>query len=318
MNDIIDVINTNKTFLITAHKNPDGDAIGSSIGLYLALKKINKVVDVVIKDAPKTFSYLEGFDEIKSETNKKYDVLIILDTADEMKVNYIEAFNIVSETVLIDHHISSSRYANYNYVETLSSCSMVILKLIHNLNISLDKSIAEAIYTGLITDTGCYRNKNVDRNTFDVSSELSKFIDVSKVIKLSVGTISCKAFELKKICIENLEFYMSGKIGYSYISEDDIVKIGASYDEASSLVNIAREIEGVEVSIFVRFFKNETRVSFRSNNVDVNKIAQTFGGGGHIYASGLSVDPSLNREKIKNDILIEVEKSINEWNNNCK
>lgn len=318
MNDIIDVINTNKTFLITAHKNPDGDAIGSSIGLYLALKKINKVVDVVIKDAPRTFSYLEGFDEIKSETNKKYDVLIILDTADEMKVNYIEAFKLVNETILIDHHISSSRYANYDYVETLSSCSMVVLKLIHNLNISLDKSIAEALYTGLITDTGCYRNKNVDKNTFDVSSELSKFIDVSKVIKLSVGTISSKAFELKKIYIENLEFYMSGKIGYSYISEDDIVKIGASYDEASSLVNIAREIEGVEVSIFVRFFKNETRVSFRSNNVDVNKIAQTFGGGGHIYASGLSIDPNLDRKKIKNDILIEVEKSINEWNNNCK
>ena len=318
MNDIIDVINTNKTFLITAHKNPDGDAIGSSIGLYLALKKINKVVDVVIKDAPRTFSYLEGFDEIKNETNKKYDVLIILDTADEVKVNYKEAFKMVNETILIDHHISSLRYAKYNYVETLSSCSMVVLKLIHNLNISLDKSIAEALYTGLITDTGCYRNKNVDKNTFDVSSELSKFTDVSKVIKLSVGTISSKAFELKKIYIENLEFYMSGKIGYSYISEDDIVKIGASYDEASSLVNIAREIEGVEVSIFVRFFKNETRVSFRSNNVDVNKIAQTFGGGGHIYASGLSVDPSLNRKKIKSDILIEVEKSINEWNNNCK
>lgn len=318
MNDIIDVINKNKTFLITAHKNPDGDAIGSSIGLYLALKKINKVVDVVIKDAPKTFSYLEGFNEIKSETNKKYDVLIALDTADEVKVNYKEAFKMVNETILIDHHISSLRYANYNYVETLSSCSMVVLKLIHNLNISLDKSIAEAIYTGLITDTGCYRNKNVDKNTFDVSSELSKFIDVSKVIKLSVGTISSKAFELKKIYIENLEFYMSGKIGYSYISEDDIVKIGASYDEASSLVNIAREIEGVEVSIFVRFFKNETRVSFRSNNVDVNKIAQTFGGGGHIYASGLSIDPNLDRKKIKNDILIEVEKSINEWNNNCK
>ena len=318
MNDIISVINNNDNFVITAHHHPDGDAIGSSIALYLALKKIGKNVDVVIDNVPKTFKYLIGCNDIKSDSNKTYDVGFILDNATIDRINKPNIVENMKMKVVIDHHISNTLYGDVNYIETLSSCSMIIYKLINELNITIDEDIASAIYTGILTDTGCYKNKNVNSDTFIISSELSKIIDVTKIIKLATGTISKSEFMLRKIGINNLEFYMNNRIALITIRENDLKECNASKEECSSLVNIAREIDSVEVSILIRYFNDEIRVSLRSNNIDVNKVAEQFGCGGHKYAAGIAINPNENYEIIKNKILKCLESAINEWDNSCK
>lgn len=318
MNDIISVINNNDNFVITAHHHPDGDAIGSSIALYLALKKIGKNVDIVIDNVPKTFKYLIGYNDIKSDSDKTYDVGFILDNATIDRINKPNILENMKMKVVIDHHISNTLYGDVNYIETLSSCSMIIYKLINELNITIDEDIASAIYTGILTDTGCYKNKNVNSDTFIISSELSKIIDVTKIIKLATGTISKSEFMLRKIGINNLEFYMNNRIALITISENDLKECNASKEECSSLVNIAREIDSVEVSVLIRYFNDEIRVSLRSNNIDVNKVAEQFGCGGHKYAAGIAINPNENHETVKNKIIKCLESAINEWDNSCK
>ncbi len=318
MNDIIDVIRSKDNFVITAHYHPDGDAIGSTLGLYLALKKIGKNVDVVIDEVPSIFNYLVGFDKIKNDSDKEYDVGFILDNAEIGRINKVSLVDKMKMKVVIDHHISNTLYGDINYVETLSSCSMIIYKLINELGIEIDNDIASAIYTGIITDTGCYRNKNVYSDTFMVSSELSNIIDVSSVIKNAIGTINMSEFKLRHIGIDNLEFYMNDRIAVTYVTLDDVIKCNATKDECSSLVNIAREIKNVEVSVLIRYFDDEIRVSLRSNNIDVNKVAEKFGCGGHKYAAGISFKNAVNSDDVKSKIIKELESAINEWDNSCK
>lgn len=318
MNDIIDIINNKDNFVITAHHHPDGDAIGSCLGLYKVLKKIGKRVDVVIDEVPNTFKYLDGYNDIKCDSDKVYDVGFILDNALIDRINKPSLVNNMNMKVVIDHHISNTLYGDINYVLPLSSCSMIIYKLINELGIEIDNSIASAIYTGIITDTGCYRNKNVYSDTFVVSSELAKVIDVSYVIKNAVGTINKSEFLLRRIGMDNLEFYMNDRIAITYITMDDVIKCNGTKDECSSLVNIAREISGVEVSVLIRYFEDEVRVSLRSNNIDVNEVAMKFGCGGHKFAAGISFKGNVNKEEVKINIIKELESAINEWDNSCK
>ncbi len=318
MNNIVNFILENDNFVITCHVHPDGDAIGSSIALYLALKKIGKKVDMVIEDVPKTFKYLVGYDDIKLNSDNKYDVGLILDNADISRINKSNIISNINTMVVIDHHISNTNYGDINYVLGLSSCSMVIYELIKNLNIIIDKDIANAIYTGLITDTGCYKNKNVNSETFVASSELCKIVDVPYIIKNAVGTISRSEFMLRKIGMDRLELFYNNQIGVIKIYQDDIVRCNANYDECASLVNIPREIEGVEVSVLIRYFDNETRVSLRSNYIDVNEIAKTFGCGGHKNAAGIGLKADIDKKEFESKLLSVIENSINEWNNSCK
>lgn len=318
MNEIIQIINEKDNFVITSHHHPDGDAIGSSLALYLALKSLGKKVDIIIDDVPKKFKYLSGYYDIKNDADREYDVGFVLDNSIIDRINIPCLVNKMKFMVVIDHHASNSLYGDINYVLPLSSCSMVIYKLLKQLNIKIDKDIASAIYTGIITDTGCYRNKNVDYDTFVISSELSKIVDVTEIIKNSIGTISKSEFLLRKVGIDNLEFYMNNKIAITSISYDEVIKCNGTKDECSGLVNIPREIDGVEVAVLIRYFPDEIRVSLRSNNIDVNEVAKKFGCGGHKFAAGISFDPLNEHDKIKKDIIIELESAINEWNNNCK
>lgn len=321
MNNILKILSEENNFVILTHINPDGDAIGSSLAMYHALKKINKDVDIVINEAPKAFSYLNGYNDIKSDSNKKYNIGIILDCATLEKVNANQnLLNNIDKLVVIDHHISNAKYGDVNYVEEFPACAQIVYNIVKELGIEIDKNIGEAIYNGILTDTGGLAYSSVKSDTFLVAYELSKIINTSYVNKNALRTVTKSQFELKKICIEHLEFYKDSKIAYSYITEDDLNRVNGEQYDANILVNIGTEIEGVLVSIFVRFLDDVIRVSLRSNdtNIDVNKIANKFNGGGHVCAAGFRVDKDTDKDKLKKDIINEVEKVINEWNNSSK
>ena len=317
MNNIIDKIQSSNNIVLLCHNNPDGDAIGSTLSMYYILTKLGKEVDIVINKPPKRFNFLEGFQDIKEESNKDYDTAIILDTATIDRVN--DPSNILSRVkrkYVIDHHISNTMYGDENLVEERPSCCQVVYDIVKKLNIKITKELGEALVTGLLTDTGGFSHQDVLPSTFAMAEELSKIVNISSLYDKVLRTITRNQFNIKQIYLNNLEFYQNDKIAISYITEEDMINTGVDQNDCGILVNIPLEIDVVEVSIFLRKYKEETRISLRSKNINVNEITKLFGGGGHIYAAGVTVDMPYN--EIRTQIVEEVGKRVNEWSFSSK
>lgn len=312
MNNIIEELRQNNNIVLLCHINPDGDAIGSTIGLYVALKKMGKNVDMVIRNIPQKFSFLPCLNEIKTESAKEYDLAVILDTAEKKRVNCDFILDNVKKMVVIDHHINNGRYGTINYVCESSSCAEIIYNLIKEMGIVIDSDIATAICTGLLTDTGGFAYSSVTSDTFIVASELRKIIDISSIYKKVLQTITKSQLELKKIYFNNLKFYENGNIAMSYVTEDDVKSAHAALDDCDILINIAREIENVKISIFIREGKEINRVSIRTvDDIDANRMAKSLGGGGHVNAAGALSDMNMNA--IKKILVKEARNGLNEW-----
>ena len=317
MNNIIVEIKKSNNIVLLCHKNPDGDAIGSVIAMYHILKKMNKEVDMVIETAPSRFNFIDGFQDITESSNKKYDLGIILDTASKEQLN--NPNNIIEnidKTLVIDHHISNTKYGDINYVENYPACCEVVYNLIKEMNIEIDETVAVPLCTGLLTDTGGLSHPNVRTSTYQMSADLSKIIDIPSIYKKVLSTITKNQFELKKLGITNLEFYKENQIAFTHITEEDLEKLDLKHEDADILANVGREIEGVEASIFIRRYFDGNRVSIRSSNINVSEVAVLFGGGGHKNASGIFT--TMEYDKLKEELIKEVGKKIDEWNISSK
>ena len=312
MNNIIDKVLESNNIVLLCHKNPDGDAIGSSLALYEALKKLGKEVEVIIEDPPIKFNFLSSYKDIKTSTNKDYNLAIILDSANIERVYGPDnILSRVKETIVIDHHISNTHYGTINLVEEYPACCQIIYNLIKNLNIDLDESIASSLLSGLITDTGGFSHQDVKSTTFEVVSELTTITNIAPIYKKVLKSITPNQFQIKKIALANLELYHNNQVAVSYITEEDLQKTNTTQSDCSIIVGIPLEINTIEVSIFIRILKDNLRVSLRSVNIDVNKIAQKFGGGGHINASGVTT--TIPYPKLKEELLKEVGVEIEKW-----
>ena len=311
MNKIFDEIKIANKILLLAHENPDGDAIGSLMAMYHMLKDLGKNVLVVVPEIPPAFLYLNGIDKVLSKTDDTFDLGIVVDCANKERIGQINnEFSNCKKTIVIDHHISNSRYGDINYVEELTaSCTQVLYYLFKKWNINITNDIGEAIITGCLTDTSGFRNNNVDKNTFMMAAELMDIgIDINKIYYLAVSKKSMAQYLLMKMTLDRLEMFEDGKIAFSYISEEDFANVGALPGDHEGLVDLGRNIGGVEVSIFMRE-DDGYRISFRSNgNIDVNEIAKKFGGGGHKMAAGAKIDGDFKETKDK--VLFEIKKEF--------
>ncbi len=317
MNNIISEIQKSNNIVLLCHKNPDGDAIGSTIAMYHLLKKIGKEVDMVIDGVSTKFSFIEGYQDIKLSSNKEYDVAIILDTASEERIN--NSNNIIDKIkkrIVIDHHMSNTYYGDINYVKEYPACCEIIYNIIKEINIEIDSKIATPLCTGLLTDTGGLSHPDVKSSTYQMAGDLSTTVDIPKIYKQVLGTITKGQYELKKIGMDNLEFHKDNQITFTYITEEDLNKLELARNEADILANLGRDIEGVEVAIFIRKYKEENRVSLRSNNINVNEVAKVFGCGGHKNAAGIT--STIEFDELKERLIKEVGKKIDEWNTSNK
>ena len=301
MSEILDMIKRSNTILLLAHENPDGDAIGSLMGCYHMLKDMNKTVDCVIPEIPETFLFLDSIDKTIKQSDKEYDLAIVVDCANIERVGLINSeLNRCKKIVVIDHHASNSGYGDINYVEeNTSSCCQVLYYLFNEWNISMTNDIGEALAAGMLTDTAGFRNDNVDEKTFLMAAELAKFgIDMHKVYYLVLSKKSMAQYLLMKMTLDRLEMFGDGKIAFSYISNEDMENVGAKMGDHEGLVDLGRNIGGVEVSIFMRECDDIYRISLRSNGlIDVNKVAQKFGGGGHKMAAGIKINGNFKETK---------------------
>lgn len=304
LDKVINLINNNNKFAIFTHESPDGDAIGSSLALYMGLISIKKEVDIITDKYSASFNFLQERDKILSQGKKDYDVCIALDCATEKRLyDPTNSFHKSNYTISIDHHASNNFYATVNYVEDKSPATcQTLVKILKKLNINITKEIGEALIMGLITDSGGFRYDTVNDETFEIAAMIYDLgVNISKIYNETFDLRTKPQFELTKLATSRLKFVSDDKIAITYITKEDIKKTNAKVGDHEGIVNVGRNVKGVLVSIFLREEeKNMYKVSLRSNTDDINvsKIAETFDGGGHNKAAGFTINKPLN-ESIK-------------------
>lgn len=313
LDEILKEINKAKSIVILTHKNPDGDAIGSSLAMYQCLKKLEKNVDMIIPEIPRAFKILPCIDEVKKESDiKNYDLAISLDCASIKLLNgWLNYFDDANERIVIDHHSSNSMFGDLNYVDPSSpACAQVLYEIFKYYKFEINNDIGSCIMTGIITDTGGFQYSNVSTETFEITSELlSNGVNVSKLYKKMLENHSRASFELKKIANDRLEFLEDGKVTFTYITKEDEERVNAEVGDYDGIVNEGRNIEGVEVSIFIHEIDEGLKASLRANDyVNVADVCMMFGGGGHVRAAGANMTGTI--EEIKEKLLKEVKRQL--------
>ncbi|CAM3079274.1 DHH family phosphoesterase [Streptobacillus ratti] len=289
--EIKEKIDKYDNIILSAHVNPDGDAFGALFAFKFMIEKYNKnkKVDIVIQyELPK---FIYKFDEskyIKDVIDENVELVIMLDTAniDRAAIDK-EVFKLAKETINIDHHISNSKYLNINYVENISSTCELLYRFLDVFNIELDERIAKFMYLGIINDTGNFRHSNVTEDTFNVASQLMKFgIDNREITNILFSKTREKVRVFGKALVE-YKYYENLKFAFFNISQYEMKSMSVSEEDTDGISELLLSIEDVEVALFVREDKEgKLKGSFRSKNIDVNKIASKFNGGGHILAAG--------------------------------
>ena len=309
IDQILKCIKKSKNIVIVTHENPDGDAVGSSLAMYHALKGLKKNVDIIIPEYAKCFNELPGIDEVIKESDKVYDLAISLDAATDKLLNvWVKYFREADQRIVIDHHSTNTMFGDINYVDlSAPACAQVVYMLIKHYRWKITPEIGTCIMAGIITDTGGFQYSGVSRDTFNIAAELlDAGVNISKVYKKVFDTKTKSSFELRRIALDRMEFLEDDKIAFTYITNEDERKVNAGVGDYEGIVSEGRSIEGVEVSIFLHELKDgEFKISLRSNSyVNVSDVCIMFGGGGHIRAAGakMTADTLVIRDKVVNEV----------------
>ncbi|TDX51880.1 DHH family phosphoesterase [Orenia marismortui] len=300
--EITNLISQKQRFLITSHVNPDGDNLGSVIALKLVLEQLGKETVVVIDDEiPSCFSFLHSIDEIiryEDGLDIDFDMCFTLDCSDLDRIAKVK--NIIKSKAIIniDHHGDNPYFGEYNLVKNTAATAEIIYQLIDALEeAKLNKDIAAALATGLITDTGSFRYSNTTSKTHKIMAELLNYdVDTAEISKKVFDTHSYQSLVLRGKVLQNLQIDDSKKIAWVKVSQDLLSEVGATMEDTEGIVNYPRSLAGVEIAILFKETEEEIiRVSLRSNSYfPVDKLAHKFGGGGHPRAAGCSIDANLN------------------------
>lgn len=299
-----------RNILITSHVNPDGDAIGSGLALMKGIEKLNKNCNVRFVLQDKTpdrikFLKLEKRAEIYNPQEKYiFDLAVCVDSATLERTGTVKELIENCEKINIDHHISNPCYGQLNYVEDISSTSEVVYKFLKFTETEIDIDMAEALYTGLVNDTGNFKHSNATEKTFQMAGDLVSIgVDNSKVVREFLNTKSMAAIKLLGQAMYEMKFDEEKKLVYFFLSYKNMQKVNGRKEDTEEIVETLVSYEKAEVSLFLREDKpGVIKGSMRSKyDVNVNEIASIFGGGGHIKASGFT--STLPHEEIIKKVL---------------
>lgn len=303
LDNILEEIKKAETIAILTHENPDGDAIGSSLAMYMALKEMGKNPDLIIPELPRVYNFMPCADEIKKEGKEEYDLAIALDAATIKMLNgWSNYFESAKVKIVIDHHSTNTMYGDINFVNPdAPACAQVLIHIIEYFGVEINKDIGTCILTGIITDTGGFQYQSTTAETFEFASGLlNKGVNVSDIYKRVMNTKSRANFELRKRAIDRMEFLEDGKIAVTYTTKQDLEDVNAEPGDHEGIVEEGRAIEGVEVAIYLRETSKGFKASLRSNDyVNVSDVCMMFGGGGHFHAAGCTIAQSLEQVKEK-------------------
>ncbi len=296
--------------LVVTHIRPDGDAIGSLLGLGLALQQAGKTVQMVCEDGiPQTFHYLPGSSDIRSQPSGTFDMTIVVDCSDLNRVgNALNGYNVPDLNV--DHHITNLQYARLNLVDPLAVATAEILaKNLGVWGLPLTTEVAASLLTGLITDTLGFRTANVTPETLRlVASLMETGVDLSQIYMRSMVQRSFEAVRFWGAGLSRLE--REDSLVWATLTMADRQASGYKGRDDADLINILSAIHGAEIAlVFVEQPNGNVKVSWRSQSgYDVSQVAMLFGGGGHPSAAGAEIKGNL--EEVRRQVLYETKKLL--------
>ncbi len=292
------------SFLVVSHVQPDGDAISSTVAVGWLLEKLGKQVVLVNEsELPSRLSFLDRFNQIRrfepSDGEVQYNRVIAVDCADWKRMgSVVDCFSDDVKLLNIDHHPTNDKFGTIHVIDPDAAATAEILyDLIELSRIPLDKECATAIYTGLLTDTGGFRYSNTSSKVMEIASNLLGYgVKGHELADLLLEKMTFGKFKMLKLALNRLSFDENQSIGWLYITQQDMQDLNASSEDLEGIVNYALNVDGVEVGILFKEAEDGSiKASLRSaGKADVAAVAQLFGGGGHIRASGCRLELSMD------------------------
>jgi phosphoesterase RecJ-like protein len=304
---IADIIRKGRTFLVTSHVRLDGDAVGSELALYEALRGLGKEAVVYNQDrTPQMYAFLPDAGAIVNRLGplEGYDAVFVLDCSEIERVGD-EAPRIagIRQIVNIDHHISNDLYGHLTLTDPeASSTGEMVFRLLDGMGLAVTKDMAVNLYTAILTDTGAFRYSNTGPGTFAVAGRLlEKGADPAWIAQMVYETHPAVKFRLLGRALATLEFDWQGRIAALAVTKKMLDEAGAQWEHTEGFVEYPRSIEGVQVAVFFsEIGEGLYKVSLRSKGrFNVEKVARTFGGGGHINAAACRIRGDADTVKKK-------------------
>ena len=295
---------------VLMHKNPDGDAIGCAYALCAALRKLGKKAQPFCSDPiPKKYYYLtDGFEEQSFEIQK----VVSADLAAEQLFGDRLAEFIGRVDLCIDHHGSNTGFAQCGVIDPASgACTQVIYKIIELMGVEIDPYIADAVFTGITTDTGCFKYSNAKSDSFRIAADMiDKGAQSALINRLMFDTKSRAQLEAERLALDSMRFCCDDRIAVISVTKEMLRVSGAEESDTEGIASIPRQIEGVKVGITIREKDNGVyKISLRTtDDVDASAICAVFGGGGHRAAAGCSITGTA--EQAERMIVSAAEKMI--------
>lgn len=295
------IIKDAKKILLLSHVNPDGDTLGSMCAMYsMILKRFKKKVDMsVVSNIPFNYKFLPNLDLAQRYFDQSlvYDLVITLDVASIERVRDAKIFFDRGKcTVNIDHHKTNPAFGDYNLIKPeASSCGEVLYDYFKENNWEITKEVAICLYTAIMTDTGNFRFENTTSAAMKAAAELIDLGANPHNIYKNCYESKTKNFVLfQNYCVNKAEFSKDSKIVYTTVYKKDLEKFSAGDDYTDGIAETLRAIDTTEVAFVVKEVETKlTKVSMRSKKIDVAKICENFGGGGHTFAAGCTIKASV-------------------------
>lgn len=316
---IAELIKKSKNIVIIPHVAPDGDCLGSILALKEMISQLGtteKIDAVITGKIPDIYTFLPGINTLKKTNDgsiyRTYDLAIALDCAAKDRLgDATELFNSAKNSINIDHHISDEGFADIDWIEpNASATGEVLFGLINALEVKLTESIATNLYTAILTDTGGFKFENTRPATLRICADLVEAgANPVEIYKECYESKPLAMVKLHARAIDKAIYAEDNKIVYTTITRKLLEELKATDDHIDGITEALRQINSVKVAlVFKETMKGSTKVSFRSNGLDVCEIASFFGGGGHKLAAGCLLEKNI--EESVHDVVSTVRKQI--------
>ncbi len=303
-----------QTVLISAHKSPDGDALGSQLALMLALEKLNKTVVVHNLDpVPEIYRFLPHADRIKTglPVQGRYDAYVVVD-ADPPRSGLFDKTYPADILINIDHHLTNPREWPLTWLNPdASACGEMIYKLINELGVAIDRDIALCLYTAIFTDTGSFRYSNTSPESMKIAAAMLEFgADPWLVTENVYESFAYQRLKLLGAVLAGMERSEDGRAAWVVVTDELFRRTGTTSEDTDSFINFVRSVKGVEVAVLFRQTgEAQYKLSLRSKGrIDLSGLAQSFGGGGHKNAAGGTMNGTF--EEVKRKVISGVGEAI--------
>ena len=311
----INTIKNSENIFLASHVHPDGDNVGSLLALGMALKKLNKKINIIkVDDIPKDYLFLPNSNLfVEPNLKEPIDLFISLDSSDLDRLGIGKEMALKANKIInIDHHITNNNFGDINIVDPLASATgELIYSLIKKLDVEIDQNIATCIYVAISSDTGSFVYDNTTSKTHLIAADLlDKGINKNEIIVNLYQSRSMRRTKLFIRSLNTLEMYCKERVGIITVTQDMLNECNAKMEDTEGIISFVRDIEGIELACILKEYKeNEIKLSLRSKSiVDVSEICIKFHGGGHKRAAGCTIYDNI--ENTKKIILNEIQKNF--------